>query len=86
MSAGSPQERVSGWKPIQGRKSEKRVFGSGCLRARDVNSARHGRTRNVSERPPFFGDYFDDAVSAAVQLPTPRKMVIVQTLKLALAG
>jgi hypothetical protein len=40
----------------------------------------------LGERPPVLADYLDDAVSAAVEVPAARKMVIVQALELALAG
>lgn len=38
------------------------------------------------ERPPVLTDYLDDTVSAAVQLPAVRKMVIVQALELTPIG
>jgi hypothetical protein len=40
----------------------------------------------LGERPPVLTDYLDDVVSAAVQVPAARKMVIVQALELGLAG
>jgi hypothetical protein len=37
-------------------------------------------------RPPVMPDYLDDAVSAAVQAPDPRKIIIIQALELAAVG
>jgi hypothetical protein len=37
-------------------------------------------------RPPVLPDYLHDAVSAAVQAPDPRKIIIIQALELAAAG
>jgi hypothetical protein len=40
----------------------------------------------LGDRPPVLADYLDDQVSAAVQLPSARKMVLVQAMELTLAG
>jgi len=37
-------------------------------------------------RPPVLPDYLDDSVSAPVQAPDPRKIIIIQALELAAAG
>jgi hypothetical protein len=37
-------------------------------------------------RPPVLPDYLDDTVSAAVQAPDPRKIIIIQALELGAAG
>ena len=42
--------------------------------------------RYLGERPPVLADYLDDKVSAAVQLPAVRKMVVVQALELTPIG
>jgi hypothetical protein len=40
----------------------------------------------LGERPPVLADYLDDSVSATVQLPAVRKMVIIQALELTPIG
>jgi hypothetical protein len=40
----------------------------------------------LGERPPVLPDYIDDTVSAAVQIPAVRKMIVVQALELTPIG